>query len=187
MVYLQLIYEFVKTGLFSIGGGLATLPFLFQIAEKYPWFTVPELINMIAISESTPGPIGINMATYAGMVAGGVFGGVLASLAMSFGSVVISTFLAKGFEKYKDSKLITSAFYGIRPAVAALIAFAGISIMKTALFNLELYQSTLNIIDIFKVVPIIIFILLLFFTNKFKKHPIFYIAIAGFLGVILKL
>ena len=186
MIYLQLVFEFVKTGLFSIGGGLATLPFLFQIADKYPWFTVEELINMIAISESTPGPIGINMATYAGMVAGGVLGGVLASLAMSFGSVVISTFLAKGFAKYKDSKLITSAFYGIRPAVAALIAFAGLSIMKTALFNFELYQSTLNIVDLFKIIPIIIFISLLFLTNKFKKHPIVYIAIAGFLGVLLK-
>jgi len=187
MVYLQLIYEFIKAGLFSIGGGLATLPFVFQMAEKYPWFTVSELANMIAVSTSTPGPIGVNITTYAGLMAGGVLGGVLASLALSLPSVVISTFLAKSFEKYKDSKLIRSAFYGIRPAVTALIAYAGIGIMKTALLNLELYQSTLNIIDLFKVIPIIIFILLLFFTNRFKKHPIFYIAIAGFLGVILKL
>ncbi|MDD2591903.1 MAG: chromate transporter [Erysipelotrichaceae bacterium] len=186
MIYLTLFYEFIKTGLFSIGGGLATLPFLFQIAERYPWFTVAELVNMIAISESTPGPIGINMATYAGMVAGGVLGGIIASFAMAIPSVVISSFLARGLQKYKDSKILKSAFYGIRPAVCALIAMAGIGIMKEALFDLELFKVTENIGDLFKIMPIIIFVTLLFFSNKYKKHPIFYIAIAGVLGIILK-
>ncbi len=187
MVYLQLLYEFFKTGLFSIGGGLATLPFLYQIADKYPWFDIKELVNMIAISESTPGPIGINMATYAGSVAGGVLGGVIASVAVALPSLVISIFVAKGFEKFRDSKIITDAFYAIRPAVAALIAYAGLGIIKEALFNFELFHVSNNLVDLFNVIPIIIFVGVLFFSNKYPKHPIFYLMIAGVLGVLLKL
>ncbi len=187
MTYLLLIYEFFKTGLFSIGGGLATLPFLFQMAENYPWFTTTQLVNMIAISESTPGPIGINMATYAGFVAAGILGGIIASLAIAAPSVGISIFVANKFTKVKDNKYVKDAFYGIRPVVAALIATAAVGIIKTSLLNIDLFKETHNIVNLFNYIPIVIFIALLFFTNKFKKHPIFYLAIAAVLGIILKL
>ena len=82
MIYLHLFWEFFKTGLFSIGGGLATLPFLRQMGQRYHWFTETELANMLAVSESTPGPIGVNMATYVGFTAGGIPGAVIATLGL---------------------------------------------------------------------------------------------------------
>ena len=89
MIYLRLFYAFFKTGLFSIGGGLATLPFLYEMAEKYSWFTEEDIANMLAIAESTPGPIGVNMATYVGIQTGGILGGFWATFALVLPSFII--------------------------------------------------------------------------------------------------
>lgn len=100
MIYLQLFYEFFKAGLFAVGGGLATLPFLHEISEKTGWFSIAELMDMIAVSESTPGPIGVNMATYAGFSTAGILGSLAATIGLVFPSVVIIIFV------YKDRKSV---------------------------------------------------------------------------------
>ena len=130
MIFLQLFYEFFKTGLFAVGGGLATLPFLNEICQKYDWFTEQMLADMIAISESTPGPIGINMATYAGYQAAGVLGSVVATCSLVAPSIIIIVLIARFLSKFNEHPLVKSAFSGLRPAVTGLIAAAAVSVMK---------------------------------------------------------
>ncbi|MDR1579542.1 MAG: chromate transporter [Synergistaceae bacterium] len=183
-VYLKLAGEFLKIGLFSVGGGLATLPFLYRLADGYDWFTRAMLVDMIAISESTPGPIGINMATYAGFSAAGVYGGVLASLALIFPSVVIALFITKAMDSFREDKFVKAAFYGIRPAVTALIASAALGIMKIMLVSLE---NGLAAADIFNIKRIALFAVMLYLMKKYNKHPVFYIGGAAIVGAALKL
>ena len=135
MLWITVFLEFFKIGLFAIGGGLATLPFLYDLTEKYEWFTAHDLSNMIAISESTPGPIGINCATYAGVKALGPLGGVMSTVGLVFPSLIIILLVAKAMDKFKDNKFVNYGFYGIRPAVAALIALAFVDVAKVTLFN----------------------------------------------------
>ncbi|MBE6732035.1 MAG: chromate transporter [Ruminococcaceae bacterium] len=198
MTFLLLFLEFFKTGLFAIGGGMATLPFLNEMANKYPWFTVDDVSDMIAVSESTPGPIGVNMATYAGYTTGygefGILGGILGALVATVGlvlpSLLIILIVARILEKFQDSKLVKDAFYTLRPAVTALIAVAGISIIKVSLVNIELFTSTNNITDLFNVIAIIMFAVILFmqlFVKKIKLHPIVYIVVAAVIGIIFKM
>ena len=204
MVYIALIYEFMKTGLFSIGGGLATLPFLYQIADRYPWFTREMLIDMIAISESTPGPIGLNIATYAGYSAGGVLGGVLASLSVITPSFCIIAVIVKILESFKENRFLKSAFYGIRPAVTDLIASAALGIIKITLFNSissATFLDALQGLDISKFFAFFnsfasfmlsaykqwaLFFLIFYLTYKFDKHPVYYIVGAALVGVLFK-
>ena len=198
MTFLLLFLEFFKTGLFAIGGGMATLPFLNEMANKYPWFTVDDVSDMIAVSESTPGPIGVNMATYAGYTTGygefGILGGVLGALVATVGlvlpSLLIILIVARILQKFQDSKLVKDAFYTLRPAVTALIAVAGISIIKVSLVNIELFTSTNNITDLFNVIAIIMFAVMLcmqLFVKKIKLHPIVYIVVAAVIGIIFKM
>lgn len=188
MVYLKLLYEFLKTGLFAIGGGLATLPFLSQMADKYPeWFTHEMLADMIAISEATPGPIGINMATYAGYNAGGVLGSLVATFAVSMPAFVIILIIARFLTRFKESQLVQGAFYGLRPAVAGLIAAAGWQVLQLSVLSVE--NASWASFDLRFAVPgAIMFAIILPLSLKLKKiHPAFYILAAGILGVILKL
>ena len=110
MIYLRLFFEFCKIGLFSIGGGLATIPFLTDLGERTGWFTSGDLANMIAISESTPGPMGVNMATYVGFSSGGVLGGVIATLGLIFPSVVVILIIANFLQKFRQSKEVDVVF-----------------------------------------------------------------------------
>ncbi len=187
MELLTLSLEFLKVGLFSIGGGMATLPFLADIAARQPWFSQEQLIDMIAISESTPGPIGINIATFAGYSAGGVWGGIIASICLIIPSVLIALVLANVLNKFKNNKYLTAGFYGLRPAVTALIAFAAYGIIIITFFNFPLYQQTGNFLDLFNIISCVIFIVLFIFSRRIKIHPVFYIAIAAVLGIIFKL
>lgn len=187
MVYWSLFWEFFKTGLFAVGGGLATLPFLYEMAEKFDWFTSDELVNMIAISESTPGPIGINMATYAGFLAAGVLGSLIASFSVAIPGAGISILVARGYGEFHNNRFVKYAFYAIRPVVAALIAQAAYGIIKVALFNFDAYAAV-GFWGVFRWVNIAIFAVLMFLTNRFKKiHPIVFLAAAAVLGVMLKL
>lgn len=186
MVYLYLFLEFFKTGLFSVGGGLATLPFLYQIAERYDWLPIELIPDMIAVAESTPGPIGINMATYAGFNAAGVFGGILATLSLVLPSYIIIILISRFLEKFRDSKLVDAAFYGLRPAVAGLITVAGWEIFRIALFNADLFAGSGNLLDLFNFKAIILFALLFYLVKKFNKHPIVYIAGAAVVGIIFR-
>ncbi|MDR0764852.1 MAG: chromate transporter [Synergistaceae bacterium] len=183
-VYLTLAGEFLKIGLFSVGGGLATLPFLYKLADSHDWFTRATLVDMIAISESTPGPIGINMATYAGYAAAGVYGGVLATLALVFPSVVIALFITKALDAFRDDKSVKAAFYGVRPAVTALIASAALGFMKMMLIDIENGSSAANILNVKRIA---LFAVTLYLMKKYDKHPVFYIGGAAIAGAALKL
>lgn len=132
---LLLLWEFFKTGLFAIGGGPATIPFLMEMARKYPWFSLEELSDMIAISESTPGPVGINMATYAGFTTLGLFGGILSTLALILPSIVIILIIARFLEGFQENKIVKAVFKGVKPAVTAMIAVAVISMIQVSLFE----------------------------------------------------
>lgn len=198
MVYLLLFYEFFKTGLFAIGGGLATLPFLYEIADKYTWFDEAMLSDMIAISESTPGPIGVNMATYAGYNAGayvdGVPGGILGAFVATVGlitpSIIVILIVAQFLKRFKESRLVQDVFYTLRPAVTGLIACACFTTMSGSLFFPEAFGSFQQFSDVFNVFSlpaILLFAVLLFGILKFKKvHPVVFIAIAAVVGIVLQ-
>ena len=123
-IYLRLYYEFFKTGLFAIGGGMATLPFLHDIGETTGWYTQAQLMNMLAVSESTPGPIGINMATYVGYTVGGIPGAIIATIGEVTPSIIVILIVAMMLKKFRDSKYVNDAFYGLRPASTGLIGAA---------------------------------------------------------------
>ncbi len=186
MLYLKLYFVFLKIGLFSISGGLATLPFLQEIVNKYGWITSEELLNMIAISESTPGPIGINAATFVGHNTAGIFGGLLATLGMITPSIIIIIIIAHYFSKFSEDAMVQSAFYGIRPAVTGLIGAAGFQVARITLFNLDKYTNTKKVMDIFQLKGIVLFGLVLYLVNKFNKHPIIYLLGAALVGIAFK-
>ena len=188
ITYLQLAWEFFKTGLFSVGGGLATLPFLYSMSAKTGWFTMMDISNMIAISESTPGPMGINMATYVGFTAGGVPGAVVATLGLVTPSVIIILLIARVLKSFRQNRYVDAAFYGLRPCSVGLIAAAGVLVLKLALFNTELYQASGVLTDLFNFKAIILAAVLLICTryvNKLKSlHPIVFIAASALIGVL---
>lgn len=186
MIYLQLFWEFLKIGLFAVGGGMATLPFLQRLSESSGWFPQSLITDMIAISESTPGPIGINMATYVGCNVAGVLGGITATLGTILPSIVIVTTVSRYLEKFRGSKIVDSAFYGLRPAVTGLIAAAGISVVQVSMFHMDIYQETGMILDIFDFKKLAFFVIAFAAIKKFKLHPIVYIACAAVIGVLLK-
>lgn len=186
MTYLLLFLEFFKIGLFSVGGGLATLPFLYNLADKYTWFDRALLADMIAISESTPGPIGVNMATYAGYHAGGVLGGIIATIALVLPSIIIIIYVAKFLGKFNENKYVQSAFYGLRPAVTALIAVAGFEVLKISVLNIQRFMTTNRILDIINIKSAILFLILLYITNKKNTHPILIIGISAIIGILFK-
>ena len=136
MIYLLLFYEFFKIGLFAIGGGLVTVPFLFDLGNKYSWYSLKELTDMIAIAESTPGPIGVNMATFAGVSVAGVLGGAIATLGLILPSLIIIIIIARLMDKYQCSMRVHEVLAGIRPAVLALILFAGLEIAKISISDI---------------------------------------------------
>ncbi len=191
MIYLYLFIEFFKTGLFSIGGGLATIPFLTAMSEKWGWFTRETLGNMIAVGESTPGPIGVNMATYVGYTVGydkfgtlgAILGGFIATLALILPSVIIILIVARILTAFKENKFVSRSFYAIRPAVTGMIATAAVAMIKSGIFT-KGGNSLLKMLDI---KAAILFTVLLICTNKIKLHPIFYIIIAGAVGAIFSM
>ena len=184
MIYLRLFFEFFKAGLFAVGGGLATLPFLYDMAEKIGWFTAETVMDMIAISESTPGPIGVNMATYAGFTTAGVLGSVCATVGLVFPSVIIIIFVYKMLEKFKGSKLVNDVFYGLRPAVAGLVGAAGFQAVYPCLIRLSGSFDAASLLSAIQWKGIILFAVLYFLIKKYKKHPLVYIAASAVVGVV---
>lgn len=172
MILATLFWEFFKIGLFAIGGGPVTIPFLFDLTEKYDWFTAQELTNMIAVSQSTPGPIGVNMATYAGFQTAGILGGLVATFGLILPSLIIVIRVSKFLKKCGNNPLLNDVMLSIRPVVMALILMAGIDLLK------------ISVIDWFSGIFAILFFALVYF---YKKGPIFYIILSAILGVVLKL
>lgn len=185
--FLLMCFEFFKTGLFAVGGGLATIPFLQEISIKYGWFSLKDLTTMIAVSESTPGPIGINMATYVGSTMFGIPGAVGATFSLVAPSVIIILLIARALDRFKDSPIVKGIFTGLRPAVAGFILSATVGIYLTALFHVDAFRSQ-GITALFNWTALILFgVLLAFYRMRPKTHPIWIILIAAAAGIVLKL
>lgn len=191
MIYLQLFWEFFQTGLFAVGGGMATIPFLYDMSDKTGWFTHLDLANMIAVSESTPGPIGVNMATYVGYVTGmgqggigaAILGAVTASLGLVFPSLIVILIVAAMLKRFQESPLVQKTFYGLRPASTGMIAAAGISVAVSNLFG----SAPFSINWKGWVLAAVLWLL----TNKVRQtkklHPIVFIGISALAGIVFSM
>ena len=185
-ILLQLAWEFFKTGLFAIGGGLATLPFLYDISRRTGWYTTQDITNMIAISESTPGPMGVNMSTYVGFHIHGVIGALTSSLSLVFPSVVIIIIVANFLKRFQQNATVQHAMYGIRPASVAMITYAGLLVAKIALLRVDLFRETGAVLDLINVKAVVLATVVLATYLKFKKHPIVYIVGAAVIGILFR-
>ncbi len=180
----QLIYEFFKTGLFAVGGGLATLPFLYEMGEKAGWFTGQDVLNLLAVSESTPGAIGINMSTYVGFITAGVPGAIIASLALTAPSIVVILLVIRVLDKFKDSPLVEGIFKGLRPASIGLITAAFLGVVQESLLYLDNFAGLNTILSVVNWKGMVLAAFLFVLMRKWKVHPIAYIAIAAVVGVL---
>ena len=191
MIYLQLFWEFFQTGLFAVGGGMATIPFLYDMSDKTGWFTHQDLANMIAVGESTPGPIGVNMATYVGYITGmsqgGIGNAILGAVTATFGlvlpSLIVILIVAAMLKRFKDSKYVNRAFYGLRPASTGLITAAGVSVAVSNLFGSAPFSINWK--------GWILAVVLWLLTNKVKKtkklHPIVFIGCSALAGILFSM
>lgn len=197
MIYLQLFWEFFKTGLFAVGGGMATLPFLQAIGESTGWYTYTDLMNMLAVSESTPGPIGINMATYVGFTAAGIPGAVIATVGEITPSIIVILIVAAVLHSFRNNKYVDRAFYGLRPASTGLIGAACVSVILEVLTSVQLTAREGGLVKIpalgggslFNVRGLLLAALLIVLTNFAPKkvtglHPIVFIGLSAAVGVV---
>lgn len=187
MVFLQLFYAFFKIGLFAIGGGQTTIPFLYELCQTTSWYTPSQLADMIAISESTPGPIGINMATYAGFSAAGIQGGLMATFALVLPSVIIIIGVSKVLDKWKKNTYVETIFLYLRPCVVGLVASAGCTVFALSVVDVDAFMKSGVIMDLVLIKQMIVFICLFALSFKVKKHPVFYLVIAMFAGIVLRM
>ena len=187
MQLILLFWEFFKTGLFAIGGGLATLPFLYQMSAKTNWFTVNDIANLVAISESTPGPMGVNMSTYVGYTTASIPGSIIGPLGLVTPSIIIIILISQFLQKFKTNPYVHHAFYGLRAASTALIAAAGCGVAKIALLNLPVYRSSRFLPDLFSWKSIILAVCVFTGLKIFKKHPILYIAASAAAGIVFQI
>ena len=189
MTLLRLWFEFFKIGLFSVGGGMATLPFLYDLSDRTSWFTHAQIADMLAVSESTPGPIGINMATYTGFTTSGVLGSVAATLGIITPGIIIVLLVVSVLGKFRKNKYVESAFYGLRPASAGLVAAAGALVFKIVLFDFDLFKNTKILSDLFNfkaiIMAVILFVLIRYVEPTKKLHPIVFIAFSALVGIFL--
>ena len=188
MLYLRLFWEFFKTGLFAVGGGMATLPFLYSMSDTTGWFTHAQLADMIAVSESTPGPIGVNMATYVGFTAAGIPGAVIATLGLITPSIIIILIIARVLAAFRQNKYVDAAFYGLRPCSVGLIAAAGLLVVKIALFDVDLFRQTGVLLDLFNwkaiLLAAVLFVLTRYVKPLKKLHPVFFILGSAAIGAL---
>ena len=182
MIYLRLFWEFFKISLVSFGG-VASIPFLFDMSRTFGWFTVNELSDMIAVAESTPGPIAINMATYAGFKTAGVLGSAAATLGVMMPPTIISLILCKALLTWENNKYLQAAFTGLRPATAGLVAAAGISLILLALFGTDMVGAGM----VLNWKALILFLVLVPLFFRFPKRPLIFIAIGAAAGIIFGL
>lgn len=186
MIFLKLFFEFFKVGLFSVGGGLATIPFLQDMGAKTGWFTDTQLTTMIAVGESTPGPIGVNMATYVGYEVGGIFGAVIATLGLVAPSIIIILIIAGFLQKFRQSKTVDAVFQGLRPASTALITAAGLGVAVSvfvAVGGVAEHTFAIRLPQLLLAVGIFLALRL----PKIKElHPILFIGFAALIGAVFQ-
>ena len=195
-VYLSLYWEFFKTGLFAIGGGMATLPFLKDIGESTGWYTYADLMNMLAVSESTPGPIGINMATYVGYTVGGPLGALIATLGEITPSIIVILIVAAVLKNFRNNRYVNMAFYGLRPASTGLIGAACVGVALEVLTTLAVIAPESGVLNSFRAEGgsllkwhcLLLAAVLLVLTNRVKRvkdlHPIVFIAVSAVVGIL---
>ena len=180
---LLLFFEFMKIGLFAVGGGPATLPYLMELTRRYDWYTMEELTNMIAVSESTPGPLGLNMATYAGFKTLGLFGGIVSTMGLVIPSLVIICLIAKFLEDFNENRFVKGAFSGIRPAVCAIIAVSVAGVCRVSMFTYSDGAYT----PIPKILLLCGIVLALLQVKKLQKfHPALWLLIAAVTGIVFR-
>jgi len=185
MIYLLLFFEFFKIGLFTIGGGLAAIPFLYELTERYDWFTVADITYMIAISESSPGPILVNMATFAGNHTAGLLGGVVATLGSITPGIVIVILVCRALDKFSENRYVQAGFSGIRPAVTAMVTIALITVARISLLRWYEFTQSMDWAILVNYRALALFAVALFAILKFKKHPIIYIVAGAIAGLLL--
>ena len=196
MIYLQLFWEFFKTGLFAVGGGMATIPFLYDLSDKTGWFTHNDLANMIAVGESTPGPIGVNMATYVGFLTGmresgiltAILGAVTATLGLITPSVIVILIIAAILKSFRDNKYVNSAFYGLRPASTGLITAAGITVIMSTLVvigGVTEHTFALNWKGL--ILAVVLWVLTNVVKQTKKWHPIVFIGFSALIGIVFQM
>ncbi len=169
MIYLSLFLQFFHIGLFSFGGGYATLPFLYHIAETLKWYTVEQLSDMIAVSSITPGPVGVNVATFAGFVTSGVLGALIATSAIVLPSYIFVVVISKFLEVYRTNKKVQAAIYALKPAGCGLLAAVGV----------EMFAQRANFTGC-------VLLLGLFIVSlKQKRDPLFYLGVSAVFGLIV--
>ena len=181
---LRLIYEFFKAGLFAVGGGLATLPFLYEIGENTGWYNAQDVLNLLAVSESTPGPIGINMSTYVGFITSGIPGAIIASLALAAPSIIVILLVIQVLDKFKDSPVVEGVFKALRPASIGLITAAFLGVAQECLLHLENFAGISSLLTVFNWKGIALAMVLFFAMRKWKAHPIVFIAISAVIGIL---
>lgn len=196
MIYLRLFIEFFKTGLFSVGGGMATIPFLQDMSQATGWFTSAQLADMIAVAESTPGPLGVNTATYVGFTAGmeahgmlgGIFGAVVATLGLVTPSIIVIIVIAYFLDKFRKSRYVDGAFYGLRPASVGLIGAAGVGIVLMSVFQIDTIFEFANAhLEIKHLLLAVVILVLTNWVPKVKKlHPIYFILLSAVAGTIFQ-
>ncbi len=172
MIYLHLFWEFFKIGLFSFGGGYATIPFLYHISQVYSWYSLDELTQMVAVASITPGPVGINVATYAGLKSAGILGSALATLAEMLPSLVLVIIVSKLLRKFSDNFYVKSLIQTLKPISCGLLTSVAIGLLKPELNDIK---------------ALILIGALLILSWKSKKDPLFYILISAVIGVVLVL
>ena len=192
MIFLRLFYEFFKVGLFSVGGGLATVPFLTDMGARTGWFTAGDLANMLAISESTPGPIGVNMATYVGFHTAGIPGSIIATLGLIAPAILVITIIAGFLKKFRESRVADSVFYGLRPASTALITAALIQVCTIALMFHEVPVPEYGVIKTqlfyWPAIALAAAVFVCLQIKPLKKlHPIVFILISAAVGILFKM
>ena len=186
MTLLRLWWEFFKIGLFSVGGGMATLPFLYDMSDRTGWFTYNQIADMLAVSESTPGPIGINMATYTGYTTAGFWGSLVATLGIITPGIIIVLLIIAVLDRFRKNKYVEAAFYGLRPASTGLIAAAGVLVVEIALLNMGAGSFIELFINIKAIVLAAVLLILTRWVKPTKKlHPIVFIAASAVAGVLI--
>ena len=196
MIYLQLFWEFLQIGIFAVGGGMATIPFLQHLSESTGWFPPSLITDMVAISESTPGPIGINMATYVGCAIAGIPGGIIATLGEVTPSIIVILIVAAVLHSFRNNKYVDQAFYGLRPASTGLIGAACAAVVLEVLTTVQLAAQSGGIVktpvlsggSLLNVPGLLLAALLIVLTNFAPKkvtglHPIVFIGLSAVVGV----
>ena len=170
MIYLYLALEFFKIGLFSFGGGYATIPFLYNISEVYGWYSVKELTQMVAVASITPGPVGINAATYAGLKTAGLLGSMIATVSEMLPSLILVIIVSKLLRRFSENFYIKSLIATLKPISCALLTSVAVGLLKPELNDIK---------------AIILLAVLILLSRKSKKDPLFYMLISAAVGTVV--